>query len=158
MRRIQVFKSLSWGAGAAALLLLLFVLAVRLLSGNWQQVSLQARELGLYLVLLAVGFGFQVALWKFLKQRHRQMLKGHGVTVVSGSTSTVGMLACCTHYLANLVPVLGLGGLAGVLTAYQIPILTASLGINLLGIAYLVYLLQKSQSLTNSVCHSSQSS
>lgn len=143
MKQQRVFPAILLGAGAAIALLLLFILVVRLLSGSWAQVSLQFREIGFYLVVLTIGFGAQVALWKHLRTRHKEMAKTHGVTIVSGSTSTIGMLACCTHYLANLVPFLGLAGLAGVLTAYQIPILVASIGVNILGIAYLVHQVSK---------------
>ena len=131
-------QAIKWGAGATACLLLLFALIVRLLSGSWQEVLLQFSDTGWYIVVLAGGFGVQVAIWKYLRLSHKQRMNTHGVTAVSGTTSTIGMLACCTHYLVNIVPFIGLAGAVGVLTAYRAQILTARIGLNFLGIAHLV--------------------
>lgn len=134
-----MLRQITWGGGATALMLLLFAGLNRVLSGSWQQVIWQFNEIGIFLLTLAIGFGVQVALWRSLKDRHRHHSSGQ-VTVISGSTSTIGMLACCTHYLVNIIPFLGLTGVVSFTTNYQVEILVASISINLLGISYLLYL------------------
>ena len=139
----MLISSVLWGSSATSALLIIFVASIRLFSGRWTQVYEQAADIGVFIALLAIGFGVQIALWRNLRLRHAQRMKTHGVPAVSGATSTVAMLACCSHYFVNILPFLGLIGIAGFLTAYQNQIMVASIGINLLGIAYMVYLIQK---------------
>ena len=149
-------QSVLWGAGAAAGLLLLFALAVRTFSGAWGEVRFQFEGVGVYLIVLAIGFGIQIGLWRYLKMRHAAHMKTRGVPAVSGATSGIAMLACCSHYVANVLPFVGLVGIAGFLTQYQVQVLTASIGLNLLGIAYMAYQLQMHRRAASGLaCHSS---
>jgi hypothetical protein len=47
------------------------------------------------------------------------------------------MLSCCTHYLVNLLPVLGASGLASLAGQYQVELFWVGLAANLAGIAYM---------------------
>jgi len=47
------------------------------------------------------------------------------------------MVSCCTHYLANLLPILGAAGLVTFASAYQIELFWAGILFNLGGIAYM---------------------
>ena len=66
---------------------------------------------------------------------------------VSGATSGTAMIACCAHHLADVLPILGLSGASIFLTQYQKPFLALGLSINLFGIAYILYILQKQKSM-----------
>jgi Cu+-exporting ATPase len=47
------------------------------------------------------------------------------------------MLSCCTHYLVNLLPVLGATGLVSFVGAYQVELFWFGIASNLAGIAYI---------------------
>lgn len=125
-------RSLRWGllAGAA---ITAFYAAVLALSADWSHLRDQARQDWWLLVPIVVGFGTQVALTVELRRRHRA---GHlGATTGAGSTaSAVGMVACCAHHLADLVPVLGATGLAAFLFDWRVPVMLAGIGVNAVAI------------------------
>lgn len=59
------------------------------------------------------------------------------VVGVSTATSTASMVSCCAHYLVNVVPILGITGLATIVAQYQIQIFWVGLAFNMLGIVYM---------------------
>jgi P-type Cu+ transporter len=59
------------------------------------------------------------------------------VLAVSGTTSTAAMISCCAHYLANILPVIGIAGAVALIAQYQIELFWFGLGCNLAGIAYM---------------------
>jgi hypothetical protein len=73
-----------------------------------------------------------------LQEKHSAVLPSS-----SGVVSGTAMLACCAHHLVDVLPILGISGAAIFLTQYQRLFLVLGLSINLLGIAYMVHLLQK---------------
>jgi hypothetical protein len=111
-------RSVTWGVAAAAALASFYV-AVLVGSAGWNHLG-DTLERDWWLVLpLTVGFGVQVAVLVEVRRRHKA---AHGVTAVAGAgagTSAVGMVACCAHHLADLVPLVGLSGAATFLTAQQ---------------------------------------
>lgn len=99
----------------------------------------QFRDMWYWLVSLSIGFGIQTGL--FVKIR--SILKGStktaaGLTSASGSTSGISMVACCAHHLAEILPALGISGIAIFLTNYQIPLIILGLVMNMGGIAYML--------------------
>lgn len=103
---------------AAAALLASFYIAVLAGSAGWDHLG-DTLDRDWWLVLpLTVGFGVQVA---FLVEVRRRRA-AHDVAAVAGAgagTSAVGMVACCAHHIADLVPLVGLSGAATFLTAQQ---------------------------------------
>ena len=47
------------------------------------------------------------------------------------------MISCCTHYLANLLPIVGAAGLVTLATQYQIELFWVGLAFNAAGIVYI---------------------
>ena len=94
-----------------------------------------------FILTLAAGFGVQVALFTRLKQ----VVKGAhgGVVAVSGATSTFAMVSCCSHYLVNVLPIIGAVGVLTVISQYQIELFWVGIIANLLGILYLTSKLRK---------------
>jgi hypothetical protein len=124
----------AWGVLASALLAAGYVTVVSLASGSWGHMVAQARQDWLWLVLILGGFGVQVALFSALR-RARQ---AHGLAASStagGAASVVGMVACCAHHLADLLPFLAATGAAAFLTSYRIGFMVAGLAVTLAGIA-----------------------
>ena len=58
------------------------------------------------------------------------------VMVASGTTSGAAMVSCCTHYLVNLLPVLGATGVVSFVGTYQVELFWFGIVSNLAGIAY----------------------
>ena len=52
--------------------------------------------------------------------------------------SAVGIVACCAHHLADLLPLLGAAGVTGFLFDWRILLMIAGLGINLVAVTVAV--------------------
>jgi hypothetical protein len=136
-------RSLEWGVAASAALALFYALVVGLASGASDHLIDQARRDWYFLAPIIVGFGTQVALVVELRRRHRL---SHGALVAGGTgagASTAGMIACCAHHLADLLPVLGATGAAAFLLDLRIPFMVAGIAVNALGIAAAVRRLRR---------------
>lgn len=87
------------------------------------------------LVPIVAGFGVQVGLMSELRLRHRLHRGAAAAGVAGAGASTVGMVACCAHHIADLAPFLGATAAATFLTDYRLPFMAFGLLINLIGIA-----------------------
>jgi len=141
MTQRSIPKALLWGV-IASLAMSLFYLLIMLLTMTPQEVWLNFLASWYLLVIIIIGFGVQVGLWVFLRQK----LTRHHAAAMSGASGTMSgtaMVACCAHHLADVLPVLGLSGAAVLLGQYQKPFLILGASINLLGVAYMLRLLRK---------------
>jgi len=129
------------GMLAAALLVALYLGLV-----SWAQGFGHARELlwsdRYFVAAIAGGFGLQVALFVHVRRLVARRAAGSaaGVTVAGTGTSTVAMVACCAHHVADALPVLGLSGAALFLNDYRIPLMAVGLAVNALGVAFMLRL------------------
>lgn len=125
------------GAGLLASVMLLSVYfgGLGMLSG-WQFTVEQFADWWPYIVTLAVGFGVQVGLYVYLRRGIHGPASGK-VVVATGTASGAAMMACCTHYLVNLLPVLGATGLVSFVGAYQVELFWFGITSNLAGIVYI---------------------
>tara|TARA_B100000508_G_scaffold140818_1_gene143625 strand:+ start:4579 stop:5022 length:444 start_codon:yes stop_codon:yes gene_type:complete len=130
-------KAAVFGALASVGLLALYAAVLTFISGFAFMLD-QWSQFWPYIVTLAVGFGIQVTLYSYLRQKvHEQ---SHGtVMAVSGTASTAAMISCCTHYLVNLLPVLGATGLVVFVSQYQIELFWFGIAANLAGMSYMIY-------------------
>ena len=121
-------------------LLAIYFFLVSLISGT-SFAQEQFAKYWYFILTLAAGFGIQVALFTRLKQ----VIKGAhaGVVAVSGATSTFAMVSCCSHYLVNILPIIGTVGVLTVISQYQIELFWVGLIANLFGILYLTSKLRK---------------
>lgn len=133
---IPAVRPASFGMLAFGLLLGAYFGLLTLISG-WKFTLDQFYQFWFYVVLLAGGFGLQVAL--FTRLRQLLLPKGGSRTVMaaSGTTSTAAMISCCAHYLVNVAPVLGATGLITFATQYQVEFFWVGLAFNAAGIAYI---------------------
>jgi len=127
----------AYGTGATFALLIVYTLVLTLVSGVSFMLD-QFVEFWPYVVSLAVGFGIQVSLFSFIHQSVHVQTQGE-VLAVSGTTSTVAMVSCCTHYFVNLLPVLGATGLVVFVSQYQVQLFWFGIISNLAGISYMLY-------------------
>jgi Cu+-exporting ATPase len=132
-----VFRACIFGLLAVALQLSIYFGLVSLVSG-WSFALDQFYTYWYYILGLALGFGTQIGLFTYLRSaiRLKQSASG-GVLAAAGATSTLAMVSCCTHYLANIVPVIGISGLASFVGQYQTKIFWVGLAFNLAGIIFI---------------------
>lgn len=135
MMRLRWARAVGYGAVAASLLLGIYFVVLALVSG-WASTLWQFGEFWYFIVALAVGFGIQVTLFVRLRQVALHDTGSRGAVAVSGGTSTVAMISCCTHYLVNVLPVLGATGMVALVAQYQIELFWVGLAFNAAGVAY----------------------
>ena len=127
-------ESILYGILASAILLGVYFVVLTLVSG-WNFAQGQFSSFWFFIISLAVGFGIQVGLYVYLKNL---IADGSGKMLgVTGTTSTAAMISCCMHYLANLLPILGIAGAVTFVTQYQVQLFWVGLLFNIGGIAYM---------------------
>jgi Cu+-exporting ATPase len=130
------FLPLKFGASASLALLAVNLGALTLISG-WDFAVEEFLSFWYFVLSLAIGFGLQIGLFVYLRQL---AIHHHGGKVVaaSGATSTAAMLSCCTHYLANVLPVIGAAGVVTVIAQYQAELFWLGLAFNAAGLGYII--------------------
>ncbi len=127
--------------GLASLGLLTLYLAVIGIAQDWAHAFQQFETDRAFVLAIALAFGTQVGLFAYVRAEHARAMAG-GMAASTG-TSTAAMLACCAHHLVDVLPVLGLSGAALFLDVYRPQLLWLGLGMNALGIAYLLWQLRR---------------
>ena len=140
--RQNITLGIKIGLLATLALLGIYFLVVSLISGA----SFAAEQFSRYwyfIASLAVGFGIQMGLYIYLRRAVTHRDPSGKVIAVTGTTSTAAMIACCAHYAANILPVLGVAGIATAIAGYQIELFWIGLALNFLGIAFIVRRINK---------------
>ena len=132
----NIFKPLAAAIVASLLLLALYFGALTLVSG-WEFTLEQFQTYWYFVTALAAGFGVQVGLFLYLRALVHGARNQGVVLATSGTTSTAAMISCCTHYLANIAPVIGAAGLVTFATQYQVELFWVGLAFNVGGIIYI---------------------
>ena len=99
----------------------------------------QIKKYLLLLILLIVGFGFQIGLFTYL--RHKNMIEC-ATTVASGGISSTSMVLCCSHYLIAVLPFIGISALAS-LSRYTFWFIIIGILSNIIGISIMLYKTKK---------------
>jgi len=129
-------RSVRHGVIAAASMLLFYVGVVRIASGSWAHLVDQVRLDWYYLAAIIAGFGTQVALVSELRRRHRLGRRSAAAGGVGAGASTVGMIACCAHHLADVLPIIGAASAAGFLTNHRVAFMLTGIAINLTAVGF----------------------
>ena len=132
----NVAKSVLYGTLASIILLGVYFSVLTLVSG-WSFAQSQFASFWYFIISLVVGFGIQIALYQYIKSLVHDGQGMGKVVGVSGTTSTTAMISCCAHYLVNLVPILGVTGLATFVSQYQIKIFWVGLAFNIFGVVFI---------------------
>ncbi len=122
---------------AAALALLGVYFAVLSLVSGWSFAASQFAQFRYFIVTLALGFGIQIGLYAYLKNSLHHGGASGKVVAATGTTSTAAMISCCTHYLVNILPILGATGIATIAAQYQVKLFWVGIAFNLAGIAFI---------------------
>ena len=131
-------KPITRGASATIAMLAAYFAIISALSG-WDFALSQFSEFWPYLVALSIGFGTQLGLYFYLKQLTASRHFTHCAIATSGTTSGAAMLTCCTHYLANILPILSATAVVSAVAEYQIGLFWVGLAFNAAGLTYVLW-------------------
>jgi len=128
------WPSTAVGATASAAMTLFYVVVVLGASRSVDHLTDQVAADWYLLLPIVAGFGVQVGLWVELRRRqrlHREMI---AAGTAGAGASTVGMVACCAHHLADLLPFVGATAAATFLYGYRLLFMLAGVGLNAIAI------------------------
>ena len=124
-------------------------LGMNTLTSNWYFARVQFIEYRWWIISLAIGLGIQVALYTLFRAHLRGQKKtaANSSMAASGGVSVVAMMACCSHYLATVIPLLGISFLSATAVAgleqYQSYFFLAGVVSCLFGIGLMVRMMRK---------------
>lgn len=125
----------------ASLSLILLYFLIMIILNPIGMVLLQFREIWFWIVILSIGFGFQVGLFIFIREYKKV---NPGTVAASGTISTGSMIACCAHHISDILPILGLSAIAIFLDKYQISFMLLGIFSNLVGILMMFRIIKNS--------------
>lgn len=110
---------------------------------TWAQGADHALELlwsdRLFVGFISAGFGTQVGLFTYVRLLQRAMARESVALAGAGTAaSSVSMVACCAHHLADVLPIVGLSGIAMFLVEWRTPLMLLGIGTNLAGIVVML--------------------
>ncbi len=130
----MIKKSLVYGV-LAGFGIFLFFMAILSIFVNFQFAMSEFKRLWFFLIPLAGGFGTQIGLYISIK--HTVMINAGATT--SGTVSGGSMIACCSHFLLNIIPIIGLSGLASFLMTYQKLFFSIGIASSAFGIGFMLH-------------------
>ena len=136
---------LAVGAGSVGALALV---ALYLGIVTWAQGADHALELiwsdRVFVGLISAGFGTQVGLFTYLRLLQGAMARESVALAGTGTaTSSISMVACCAHHLADVLPIVGLSGLAVFLVDFRTPLMLLGITMNLVGVVVMLRQLRR---------------
>ena len=124
-------------------------LTMNTLTSNWYFAKVQFSDYRWWIISLAIGLGTQVTLFTLFRAHLRGQKKtaANSSMAASGGVSVVAMMACCSHYVATIIPLLGISFLSATAVAgleqYQSYFFLAGVVSCLFGIGLMVRLMRK---------------
>ncbi len=153
-RALQVpsWSRVPWGAvaagiGAAVALAGLYIVVIGIVQDFDHSLSLITGD-WYFVIPIVLGFGAQVGLFVYARTALRLNPGTKSTKLFGGAgtgTSTVAMVACCTHHLADALPLLGLSAAAIFLNDYRGPLMALGIISNITGIVWMVRRIRKSR-------------
>ncbi len=92
------------------------------------------KNLWVWILPLAGGFGTQIGLYTSIRHSAQINAVAGGVGTLSGGS----MVACCSHFLLNIIPIAGLSGISAFLMTYQKGFFSIGIIANIMGISLLL--------------------
>ena len=124
-------------------------LGMNTLTADWYYAKVQFNQYRWWIVALAFGLGVQVTLFSLLRAqlKKNRMRAAKSSIAASGGVSTAAMMACCSHYLATVLPALSLPFLSAAAVAkleqYQPYFFLAGILSCIVGIGLMVRIMKK---------------
>ena len=124
-------------------------LGMNTLTADWYFARVQFSEYRWWILILAIGLGIQVTLFTLFRAqlRGQKMRAAKSSLATSGGVSATAMMACCSHYLATVIPALGMSFLSATAVAsiaeYQTYFFLAGVLSCLVGIGLMLRMMEK---------------
>jgi hypothetical protein len=124
-------------------------LGMNTLTSDWYFARIQFSEYRWWIISLAIGLGTQVTLYSLFRShlRNKRKTAANSSMAASGGVSAVAMMACCSHYLATVIPLLGVTFLSATAVAsieqYQRYFFLEGIVSCLLGIGIMIRMMRK---------------
>ncbi|MCL4553201.1 MAG: cation transporter [Candidatus Marsarchaeota archaeon] len=99
-----------------------------------------------FVVPIVAGFGTQVGLFAYARARFRHNAGMGATKAMTGAgtgTSTISMVACCTHHLGDVLPIVGFSGASLFLNEYRGPLMALGILTNAIGIVVVLRTIRK---------------
>ncbi len=126
-------KSILWGFFSGFILIGFYIGVLTIFQGF--NFALNNFRSWWYLIFpLVIGFGIQMGLFVSIKN-HAKLT---GTVATTGGISGGTMVACCSHFLLNIIPIVGVSGLTIFLMKYQPAFLSFGILANIFGISLMV--------------------
>ena len=141
-----VRRSYLWGVSGFLLLMTIYF-GTLTLSNSLLHAIEEFKVLGIWITLLSLGFGIQTGLFVYVRGalKARSTAKANATMAATGGMLATAMVACCTHYMATILPILGVWAVSLFLIKYQSVFLAIGVASNLAGITYMLRLIQKQE-------------
>ncbi len=129
-------RSIFYGLMAAVGLLAVYIVILTI-AQDFSHAKEQLAADAQFIFPIIFGFGVQIGLyvyWRGLINDRREKQGSAALAAMSGSVSTVSMVACCAHHLTDVLPILGFSAATIFLAQYRLEFLVLAIASNLLGI------------------------
>ena len=145
-RKNKILLPVTTGLLGSALQLFIYFVIVSWLESY--QHALDFFWQGRFIVLpIAIGFGIQVSIYTILKKQLFIPVTNIGPSKplmdAGGTTSTIAMVACCAHHVADVLPIIGLTAAASFLAKYSLAFMMFGLSTTVVGIVVMLFILFK---------------
>jgi len=139
VRRPIVFALL----GSFSLLTLYFLILI--FANSLQHAIQEFLRMWYWVLLLVIGFGLQIGLFIYLKGfiKLRKIMGVSGSIAATGGISAGSMLACCAHHISDVIPIIGISAATIFFNKYQILFIIIGVLSNIIGITYMLKIIQK---------------
>lgn len=140
---MKINRSILFGIFGGAILFMIYF-GILTFANSLDHAIEQFVQMWYWILILTVGFGVQVGLYYYIKfGKSKKILGATSEIAASGGASTVSMIACCAHHIADLLPILGLSAVSVFLIKYQISLILIGVFLNLIGILTMLSIIQK---------------
>ncbi|MBI2498795.1 hypothetical protein HYV88_00975 [Candidatus Woesearchaeota archaeon] len=137
MKKYYIFGTLGF------LILISFYFLILSIFNSYSHAIEQFKEMWYWVLLLSLGFGTQIGLYFYMKELSIANTTSMASTAGSSAVSGTSMVACCAHHLSDILPFLGLTGLAIFLNKYQLFFVLLGVFSSALGIIYMLNIIKK---------------
>jgi len=137
MKKSYIFGTLGF------LILISFYFLILSIFNSYSHAIEQFKDMWYFVILLSLGFGTQIGLYFYMKELSIANTASMASTAGSSAVSGTSMVACCAHHLSDILPFLGLTGLAIFLNRYQLFFILLGVFSSLLGILYMLNIIKK---------------
>lgn len=130
----------------AGLALIVFYLTIVSIFQGIEFAFINLKSLWYLIFPLATGFGIQIGLFFSIKHTAELTATAVGTGAISGGS----MIACCSHFLLQMIPLTGASGIAIFLVKYQAWFLGVGIISNVVGITLM---LRHRNKMKGGLCH-----